>query len=185
MIQSSISFRPLTRADFPDMLRWWRAPHAARWFGPYEPDDLRGCEAVYGPSIDGTDPARVHILEIDGRSGGYLQHYLVRDEPVYLAAVGDDQAAGIDFIIGEDDLIGKGLGPLVIAEYVRTIVVAAYPWIRRVVSSPDADNGRSIRALEKAGFQQGALIHVDGQDRPERLCALDVPSSQFQPAVPG
>jgi len=160
------------------MLRWWRAPHAARWFGPYEPEDLRGCEAVYGPSIDGTDPARVHILEIDGRPSGYLQHYLVRDEPDYRAAVGDDRAAGIDFIIGEEDLIGKGLGPIVIAEYVSTVVIAAYPWAPRVVSSPDAANQRSIRALEKAGFEQRALIHVAGQDRPERLCVLDVTSKE-------
>lgn len=128
-------------------------------------------EAYFGPCIDGSDPTQVHVLEMDGVPSGYLQHYLVRDEPVYLAAIGYPDAAAIDFIIGDPALVGQGLGPEVIRRYVG-VVRAAYPGLTRVVSSPDPENERSIRALEKAGFRRGAVAQVLG--RPELVCILDL-----------
>ena len=149
------------------MSAWHRAPHTAPWFSATTVDLVA---AEYEPCIDGTDPTRVHVLEIDGAPCGYLQHYLVRDNASYLEGVGDPDAAAIDFIIGEPDLIGKGLGPRVIRDYIETVVVSAYPDVPRVVSTPDPRNVRSIRALEKAGFVPGAVVRVEG--KPERLCVL-------------
>jgi len=164
-----ITFRAITQADFASLVRWRSAPHAARWF---EPLDLATAEAKYQARIDGTSPTRMHIVEIDGEDAGYLQHYLVRDYPDYLAAVGEPNAAGIDFLIGEDRFVGKGLGPRVIRAYIRDVVVPAHRSIRKIVSTPAFDNARSIRALEKAGFLQRTTIDVDG--KPERLCILQL-----------
>lgn len=166
-----ISFRPLLRSDFSDIIRWHRAPHAAKWFAD-SPLDSAAAEREYGPCIDGLEPTKLHIVEIDRRSIGYLQHYLVRDYPDYLEVVREPDAGGIDFIIGEPAYVGRGLGPRIISEYITSVVVPSHPGIRKVVSSPDPGNGRSIRALEKIGFDQVRTIVVDG--KLERLCLLNL-----------
>jgi RimJ/RimL family protein N-acetyltransferase len=109
----------------------------------------------------------VHVVELDGRAIGYIQHYLVRDYPAYLAAVNDAGAAAVDFLIGDEQFIGKGIGPLVIAQYIVEVILVDHPGLTRVLSTPDPMNRRSIRALEKAGFHQISTINVSG--KPERL----------------
>jgi aminoglycoside 6'-N-acetyltransferase len=105
-----------------------------------------------------------------------MQHYLVADYPEYLAPIGDDEAAGVDFLIGDEAYVGRGLGPQIIAKYVKEVVVPRHAGVRRVVSSPDPENRRSIRALEKAGFRQVRTMTVLG--KPERLCVLDLPDQR-------
>lgn len=166
-----IGFRPLTRADFNAMIRWHAQPHAARWFAD-SPLDLHTAEEKYGPRVDGKTPTRMHVVNISNATVGYLQHYLVQDYPDYLSAVGYKDAAGIDFLIGEPNYVGKGFGPRVLMRYISQIVVPQCPSIRRVVSTPDPENVRSIRTLEKAGFTQAHTIVVDGKR--ERLCVLEL-----------
>jgi aminoglycoside 6'-N-acetyltransferase len=116
--------------------------------------------------------ARPSDREFIERTFFETQHYLVADYPEYLAPIGDDEAAGVDFLIGDESYVGKGLGPQIIAKYVKEVVVPRHAGIRRVVLSPNPENRRSIRALEKAGFRQVKAITVVGQ--PERLCVLDL-----------
>jgi RimJ/RimL family protein N-acetyltransferase len=113
-------------------------------------------ESKYGPRIDRDDPVRVEIVEIDGTPAGYIQRYPVEHGDV-----------AIDYIIGEPELIGRGIGTRMIWQYVRDIVLPAFPDAPRVLASPDVRNGRSIRALEKAGFRR---THEAGG---ELFCALD------------
>ena len=170
----TISFRPIRRDDFADIVRWHEAPHAARWFAD-GPRGLAGVEACLGPCIDGEDPTKVFVVLIDGTSAGYAQHYLVEDDPPYREAVGADAtSAAIDFIIGDEAMTGKGLGPLMLARFIRDIVLPAYPWVRRVIASPDARNERSLRTLEKVGFRRGDVFMPDGNHPPERSCVLEV-----------
>jgi RimJ/RimL family protein N-acetyltransferase len=166
-----MTFRPLTRADFPATIRWNHSPHAAPWFSE-EPRTVAEVEALYGPCIDGVEPTSVDVLEIDGRACGYLQRYRVRDYPEYARAIGYADAIAIDFIIGEPALVGTGLGPRVIRRYVDTVVRAAHPDARFVISTPHPANERSIRALEKVGFRRGPVVDVEGQ--PEMVCSLDL-----------
>ena len=168
----TITFRSLTRSDFPRVIAWHRAPHAAKWFERNSPVTLEDAEAYFGPCIDGADPTRVHVLDIDGAPSGYLQHYLVRDEPIYLAAVGHSDAAAIDFIIGDPAFVGRGIGPRVIRCYVEDVVRTANPGVPRIISTPDPNNERSLRALEKAGFVRGPIVDVEGS--PECVCVLDL-----------
>jgi hypothetical protein len=130
-------------------------------------------EAKYGPRIDGAAPTIVDVVEIDGIACGFIQRYLVRDHPEYADAAGDEDAVGIDYIIGDGGLVNRGLGPRMIWQYVRDVVFDAYPDALRVVASPDTRNSRSVRALEKAGFVCGHVASVPGQRHPEQFCVLD------------
>jgi hypothetical protein len=59
--QSTISFRPLRRSDFPLLQRWLAAPHVARWWN--ERFDVASLEAKYGPGIDGREPIHVYLIQ--------------------------------------------------------------------------------------------------------------------------
>jgi len=166
-----LEFRPLIRDDLHRLLQWHKAPHAVEWFAD-GPLDIAAAEAKYGPRIDGVAPVRVEVVEIDGIAAGYLQRYLTRDHPEYAAAARDNDAAAIDYLIGEPTLVERGIGTRMIWQYVRDVVLPAYTGVPRIIASPDAHNTRSIRALEKAGFTRGCIA-APGQLDPEYFCVLD------------
>ena len=177
----ALAYRALAYDDLPDMVRWQGAPHAARWF-PGELD-LETARRKYGPRIDGGSPVAVHVVLADDQPCGFAQHYRVSVDPGYAAATGEPDAIGIDYAIGVQALTGQGLGPNLIWQYVRQVVLAAHPGAASIVASPATANEPSILALEKAGFRRVREIVIDGEPAPELLCALDC-GHFFGPARP-
>lgn len=127
-------------------------PHVARWgFGPRDADELA---SKYGPFIDGADLRTSHfVIEHQTVAVGLVQHYRVRDYPEWSDALRRPEAAGIDYLIGDGDRCGKGLGTIVIRRFVA-VTFAAYPDVLSVVAAPQQANVGSWRALEKAGFRR-------------------------------
>jgi len=100
-----------------------------------------------------------------------IQTYYVADHPEWqeLVQAGDD-VAGVDLMIGEPDLVGRGLGPRVLTEFVGGVVFAD-PEINAVVATVEELNRRSWRAFEKAGFQHVRDVEEDGL--PHRLMRME------------
>jgi len=158
-----VAFRPLTRADLPELVGWQSAPHAIRWFP--ENLDLAAAERKYGPRIDGRTAVQVHVVLAGGQPCGFIQHYPLGDPPT---------SAGLDFAIGIARLTGVGLGPQLIWAYLLKEVLPACPRLETVVASPEAANARSIRVLAKAGFRPAdQAVEGDLPGRPELPCVLD------------
>jgi len=165
VIPAPIAFRPLTRDDFTTLSRWFSAPHVEpSW---REPVDLDAIEARYGPSVDRTDPTEVFVIERGGRAIGLIQRYRFADnrtwQSVMSRAGAPDDAAGIDYLIGSDDLIGIGLGPQAIAAFVED-TWTRYPDIPAIAVNVDVENRRSWRALEKVGFQRAWTGELESND---------------------
>jgi aminoglycoside 6'-N-acetyltransferase len=165
---SDISFRAVQRADFPLLAQWLEAPHVQDWWR--EEFDPTGIEERYGPSVDGTDPTELFIVELEGASIGFIQRYLLDDNPEWQSALevagSPRQGAGIDYLIGVESLVGRGIGPQIIARFVDD-TWTRYPEIVAIVVDVSVDNRRSWRALEKAGFQRvwsGPLESDDPSD---------------------
>lgn len=94
------------------------------------------------------------IIAWRGEPIGYIQHYLIADYPEHEEAVGAvDGAAGIDLFIGLPELLGQGLGPKVIRQFLEEIVFALDRTTCCIVD-PSICNSRSIRAFAKCGFVQ-------------------------------
>jgi len=150
-----LALRKLDRADLPELSRWLEAPHVRRWW--LESGEAQVVEAAYGPAIDGADPTQLLIAELDGRPIGMVQHYRLADNPDYERALDPagvpSPAAGLDYLIGEPDLTGRGLGPLMIAQG-SAEVWSAYPEIVAIVVTVEIENRRSWRALENAGYRR-------------------------------
>jgi aminoglycoside 6'-N-acetyltransferase len=63
-------------------------------------------------------------------------------------------------------MIGRGHGSKFIRQFVDNLLSSDIP---RVVTDPDPDNGRAVRAYAKAGFQRERLV-----DRPDGQALLMV-----------
>ena len=166
----AIAFRPCTRNDLPMVAAWQAEPHVARWW--QRDPDLTAVEARYQPCLDGSHPTELFILEAAGTPAWFFQHYLIADYPQWAVALHGagqpdvDSAAGIDYLIGEAALTGRGLGTFAIATFTR-LVFARYQAIMLVAVAVSQDNTASWRALEKAGYSRcwaGELASDDPSD---------------------
>jgi aminoglycoside 6'-N-acetyltransferase len=158
-----IEFRPLAEDDLTVVEEWLRRDHVARWWR----DDIGESLAEYRAALEGREPTDHYMIVVDGRDVGMIQTYLVSDYPEWEAVVevGPD-VAGVDLMIGEEELIGCGLGPKILAEFVRDRVEAP-----AVIATVEEPNRRSWRAFEKAGFRHVRDVEEDGL--PHRLMRLD------------
>jgi aminoglycoside 6'-N-acetyltransferase len=177
---AAVRFRAIRRDDLPMLFRWLREPHVAEWWREV-PDDLEAVEHEYGPCIDGDDPTEVHVVVSHGRPVGMIQRYLIADEPEWsrvLAGICDvSDAAGIDYLIGEPDAVGRGVGTAMLAAYAEDV----FGWrpVDAIVVTVQQANVGSWRILEKAGFERvwsGELDSPDPSDHgPEYVYVLPRP----------
>ncbi len=137
-----IEFRPFDESDLPLLRMWLEREHVRLWWR--EPIEYELAE-----DIDGR-----WIIVVDGRLAGMIQSY---DEEV-------------DLLIGEEDLIGRGLGPQVLSRFAHEVVFAR-PGVMAVVATVEEGNRRSWRAFEKAGFRHVGDVEEGGL--PHRLMRLD------------
>jgi aminoglycoside 6'-N-acetyltransferase len=153
---ATLTFRPLRRADFPLLARWLADPVVARWWD--HETSPQALERDFGPSVDGRDPAEMFIASVDGREFGFIQRYALADEPEYRAELSaicalDPAAISVDYLIGEPDMRGRGLGAAMIAACVAGAVEVVVPVV--------AGNVASWRALERAGFERVAEADLE------------------------
>jgi aminoglycoside 6'-N-acetyltransferase len=151
---AAYQFRPMTTDELPLVQRWLRAPHVAEWWG--EPDEQFGLV-----SGDLDEPAMDQfIVSIANRPFGYLQCYRLTD---WNTGFGEhpDGTRGIDLFIAEHDMLNRGHGSELIRGFADGMLGAGTP---RMVTDPDPQNLRAVRAYEKAGFRKDQLVDTpDGR----------------------
>lgn len=145
-VTTRFEFRLVGQADLPLLTRWRRAEHVTRWWG--ESGDL---EAEY---LTGTDPVRYFIALLDGHPAGVVQHYHWSDFSIEAAMIeAQPEEDGIDYFLGEPELLGSGLGPAMLQAFLDQVVRpdGTRGGVRIDVAQ---DNRRSWRCLEKLGFKR-------------------------------
>jgi aminoglycoside 6'-N-acetyltransferase len=138
-------FRPVVQADLAVIGCWLAEPHVAEWWtdGP-EKSLAEITEAMDSVS---TEPL---IVELASSPIGYLQSYdphLEDDHPYADQPFG---TLGIDISIGVPEMVGIGHGSAIVRQFTGMLFEEG---ALRVVIDPHPDNGRAIRAYEKAGFR--------------------------------
>ena len=164
-----IGFRLLQPEDLPLVREWLGREHVRRWWR--DPVDVDIAEIV--EALEGREPTDYYAILLDDRPIGLIQTYRVADYPGWEEIVrAGPGAVGLDLLIGEVDAVGRGLGPLVLAEFARTIAFADRG-ATAVVATVEEENRRSWRAFEKAGFRHLRDVEEDGL--PNRVMRLDRP----------
>jgi aminoglycoside 6'-N-acetyltransferase len=147
-------FHPMSAAYLALIRRWLQTPEVVRWWG--QPDEQY---ALVSGDLDHPDMDQF-IVALGGHPFGYIQCYALS---TWNQGFGSQPPAtrGIDQFIGEPEMIGRGHGSGFIRRFVDRLLTSGIP---RVVTDPDPDNGRAVRAYAKAGFQSERLVDTpDGQ----------------------
>ncbi len=173
-----VTLRDMTRGDLGDITRWRSAPHVLRWWPGDGPPTHADLERAYGDRIDGHSPTRMWVLEVNGRSVGFGQHYRIADYPDHALLGPHPDAIGVDYAIGEPEWAGRGFGTRMIWAWALR-ARAQFPEAPALFAAPDHRNTASRRVLAKAGFVEGLWF-----DEPNRQggvdtvvgCTLDVAS---------
>lgn len=149
---------------------WLREPHAAQWWDAPDKEIAEIREHIDSVSVEPL------VVELDGRPIAYLQSYDPHMEDDHPYADQPFGTVGIDLTIGPPELVGVGHGSAIVRQFVEELLEEGAP---RVIIDPHPDNGRAIRAYEKAGFraigrrhsQYGdvVLMAVDAADDDEHL----------------
>lgn len=150
----AIGFRPVTEADFPLLGRWLARDEVVRWWN----HDVSP-EAVardFGPTARGEEPGEAFLALLDGVPFGLAQRSRFDDYPDYRAEVAEHVAVPpgavtIDYLIGEDAALGRGLGTKMIKALVER-TWTDHPGAPMIIVPVAAGNIASWRALEKAGL---------------------------------
>ncbi|MBF6060978.1 GNAT family N-acetyltransferase [Nocardia terpenica] len=151
-------WRRLTFADFPLLARWLAQPHVRRWWNhEFTPEAV---QRDFGPTARGEEPAEDLLVCADGEPVGLVQRCRLADYPEYLGELEalteiPPEAVTIDYLIGDPDRTGRGLGSAMIAATIAG-TWSAYPHANCIIVAIAAANRASWRALEKAGMRRVA-----------------------------
>lgn len=162
---AAVGIRPMGWGDLPTLTGWLAEPHVRRWWRR-EPSDLASVEARYGSCLNGSDPTELFVIEDSARPVGMVQRYLFADEPEWalaLAGIADVAgAAGIDYLIGDPEAVGRGIGTAAISAFVPVV----FDWrpVGSIVVSVDQVNRASWRLLERVGFRRVWAGELDSPD---------------------
>lgn len=171
-----VDLRVMTRGDLPALTRWLGEAHVRRWWHADGEPTTERIERTYGPRVDGTTPTRMWVVEVNGRSIGFVQDYRIRDYPEFALLAPDPDAVGLDYAIGEPGWVGRQLGARVLwAWAVRAR--QRFPDVTSYFAAPDHRNQASLRVLAKSGFEQGTWFDEpqrDGTTATMIGCTLDV-----------
>ena len=161
-----LTFRPLAEDDLERLAGWLAAAHVQTWWRA--PADLESVRAKYLPRIRGDEPTEVFVASLDGARIGIIQRYRFLDHGSWAATIAETAlvvpgAAGIDYLIGDPALVGRGVGAAMIERF-STQLFADLPEIDVIVVTPQADNLASCRALERAGYEHVWHGRLDSDD---------------------
>jgi aminoglycoside 6'-N-acetyltransferase len=155
-------FRAMAGDDLPLVRTWLTRPHVREWWG-----DPREQFELVRDDLD--DPAMEQfIVATADRPFAYLQCYEPAMWPQGGLGEHPDGTRGVDQFIGEAHMIGRGHGSAFIRLFAEALLQTGAP---RIVTDPDPENGRAVRAYEKAGFLKDRL--VDTPDGPSLLMVRD------------
>jgi aminoglycoside 6'-N-acetyltransferase len=161
------AFRRLTREDLPLLRRWHASEHVRAWWGELD-------EAEY---FDPDEPVDRFVALLDGQPVGTIQCYRWSDFPDEARVVGGRPGElGLDYLLGEAELIGRGLGPAMLRSFLTQEALRdeAASAIRIDVAEA---NRRSWRCLEKLGFERVASgVEVTGEPGPHHVYLLPAPA---------
>lgn len=174
------TFRPLVDADLGAVVSWRREQHVLAWF-PDRLEDIDHARRRYGRRLSGDNPVRMWIAELGGVPVGYLQSFVVASDDDLTVRCQDPEAVAFDYLIGDPDLVDKGLGTEMIERFCRDVLVPEYPDAPRFLAAPDARNHRSIRVLSKCGFVTGLWIQPEGAPWADVVCTAQ--RATFDPTV--
>lgn len=158
---NELNFTPLQPNHFSLLHRWMNEEHVWPWWGENRTWNLDDIIQKYSTYCEGykdvgsiRKPIHAYVIEFSAKPIGFIQFYNAYDFPRgkgYILENLPKSLAALDFYIGDSNFIGKGLGALILIEFLNTHVKPSY---KACFVDPDIRNKHAIRTYEKAGFYE-------------------------------
>lgn len=153
--------------DYALLVRWLNQPHVREWWDPDDPPATLASVRREHAAATGPDPATTAcIIELGRRPVGFIQFYRWAASPDDAELIGGEVGErdwGLDILIGEPDLVGKGIGTLAVDLVCRQLMGERRA--ESVMLLTEVTNARAQRAYEKAGFRRvREVLDVDRRD---------------------
>jgi aminoglycoside 6'-N-acetyltransferase len=155
-----ITFKPLENSHLPLLLKWLETPHVKAWWD----QDIHWTPALiqekYGSYVEGykienglRKPMHAYVICFNNIEIGYIQLYNAHDFPREDNTSLNELPASLaafDIFIGEESYVGKGIGSMIMQQFLQEKVDPHY---EACFVDPDTANTRAIKAYEKVGFK--------------------------------
>ena len=154
---SEIEFLRLQEPHIELLRVWLKEPHVAEFWQETENEEECRQKFLYKLPERGVSP---FIISVDSQLIGYIQYY---EAPKVGGGWWPDAIAGtfgIDQFIGDKSMIGKGLGTRVIKQFVENLFAESN--VIEIITDPEPNNKRAIRAYENVGFKSLGEIKTPG-----------------------
>lgn len=155
-----LTFSQLNDSDFPLLLAWLESPHVKKW---WDQDVIYTIDLVkekfgrhtHGLTIsnNSNNKTYAYIISVNDEKIGYIQAYNARDfseeNGLDLGTI-SGSICGVDLFIGKANFLNKGIGPKILNEFEKQILVPHFDWC---LIDPAKENTAAIKAFAKAGFK--------------------------------
>ncbi len=161
-MSSLVTLRPLADADLPTLHRWLNEPGVIRWWEG-DPVDWPSVVSQYGSARTEPGDHWIASAAVDGATIdiGWIQAWSVADYPEAATAWAqlDPPSAlwGVDYLVGEPGLRGRGLGQAMIAAAIDLLFRRSQD-LPEIWSDPALANTASWGALQAAGFEPVGVV---------------------------
>ena len=154
-----ISFKPLSVTDFENLLKWLQQPHVKKWWDANVNYTKEAIQEKYESYVDGYKkigsehkPIQAFIIYFDDTPIGYIQYYNAYDfsRDGYQLNNLPKSLAAIDFLIGDEDYLGKGIGSKSLELFLNSHVFTEFDY---AFVDPALTNIFAIESYSKAGFK--------------------------------
>lgn len=152
MNEINIDFKPLKEKDLPLFFAWIKKPHIARW---WESDTYEKFVEKYRSEKAVENYVYPFIMSLNEKPIGYIQYCLAdkADDGWWMKQHGQPAGTvGMDIIIGETEYIGRGLGTMLVKNFVEKIFKDTKA--PKIIIDPDPTNMAAIRCYERVGFKR-------------------------------
>ncbi len=137
-------FRKFNLEDITIFTQWLHQDYIAKWYE--NPEDW-----IYEIVSEDFSWISHFIVEYDNRPIGFCQYYdYVKGEETWHGSIPREGTYSIDYLIGEPEFIGKGLGK----EIIKTLnhIIFSDSDAKRIIVQPEEENHASCNTLLAAGF---------------------------------
>lgn len=146
-----LELRMLNDSDIPLIEAWLHKDHVKKWYEiPHLGVTLDDWMKEIKERNNEFKWLHHFIVMLEGVAIGLCQYYKCKDSDEDFGNLTVEGSYGIDYLIGEEDYIGKGVGRQMIRALLDTIF--SFPDAIRVTADIDENNKASEGVLQSCGF---------------------------------
>jgi len=167
-----IEFKKLEENDMPLMYKWLTTDFVHQWYCKNKNWTQDTINEKYLPQVRGETPISSYTIICNNDKIGYIQTYKTADYPEYNECLNTGyKTAGIDLFIGKKDYLHKGLGKLILKQFLKDYVFKLYD-ISHCTIGPEPDNKSAIAAYKKAGFKYLKTVTIPKKNEEECILII-------------